>query len=69
LNIQIHLHNTSATEIINLVSEGIDKTLGDGSAPLLFQIMRTIRKMNQDGVVHKPVVFEATLKLLFGNNQ
>jgi hypothetical protein len=56
-------------EIINLISKGIDKSLGEGSATLLFQAMRTIHKLNQDVVISRPVVFEATLKRLVGNDQ
>jgi len=56
-------------EILNLISKGIDKSLGEGSATLLFQTMRTIYKLNQDVVISRPVVFEATLKRLVGNDQ
>jgi hypothetical protein len=31
--------------------------------------MRTFHKLNQDVVVSRPVVFEATLKRLLGNDQ
>jgi hypothetical protein len=56
-------------EIINLISKGIDKSLGEGSATLLFQTMRIIHKLNQDVVVSRPVVFEATLKRLLDDQQ
>jgi hypothetical protein len=59
----------TANEIINLISKGIDKSLGEGSAKLLFQTMRTIHKLNLDVVVSRPVVFETTLKRLLGSDQ
>ena len=55
-------------QIIHLISKGIDKKLGEGSATLLFQTMKTVYKLNQDIVVSKPVVFEDKLKRLLGNN-
>ena len=58
-----------ANEIISLISKGIDKSLGEGSATLLFQTMNTIHKLNGDVVVSRPVVFEAILKRLLGNNK
>jgi len=59
----------AGNEIINLISNGIDKSLGEGSATLLFQTMKTIHKLNQDVVVSRPVVFESILKRLLGNDQ
>ena len=49
--------------------DGIDKSLGEGSATLLFQTMKTIHKLNQDVVASRPVVFESKLKRLLGNDQ
>ena len=55
-------------EIISLISKSIDKSLGEGSATLLFQTMKTVHKLNQDVVVSSPVVFEAILKRFLGND-
>ena len=55
-------------EIIHLISKGIDKKLGEGSATLLFQTMKTVYKLNQDIVVSKPAVFEDKLKRLLDNS-
>src|SRR5215813_2367717 len=59
----------NGNEIISLISKGIDKSLGEGSATLLFHAMNTIHKLNQDVVVSRPVVFEGILKRLLGNDQ
>jgi hypothetical protein len=59
----------TANEILSLISKGIDKSLGEGSATLLFQTMNTIHKLNQDVIVARPVVFESVLKRLLGNDQ
>jgi hypothetical protein len=56
-------------EIISLIRKGIDKSLGEGSATLLFQAMNTVRKLNQAIIVSRPVVFEGILKRLLGNDQ
>jgi hypothetical protein len=55
-------------EIISLISKSIDKSLGEGSATLLFQTMKTVHKLNQEVVVSSPVVFEAMLKRLLGDD-
>jgi len=49
-------------KIIDLVSKGIDKNLGEGSAVLLFQTMKSAYKLNQDVIVYKPSIFEEALK-------
>ena len=54
----------TGNEIINLISNSIDKSLGEGSATLLFQAMRTIHKLDQDVVVFRPIIFESILKRL-----
>lgn len=60
----------TANEIISMISKGIDKSLGEGSATLLFQAMNTIHKLNHEEiVVSKPVVFEGILKRLLDNDQ
>jgi hypothetical protein len=59
----------TANEIVSLIGKGIDKSLGEGSATLLFQTMNTTYKLDQDIVVSRPVVFEAILKRLLGNNE
>src|SRR5215831_19323782 len=59
----------TANEILSLISKGIDKSLGEGSATLLFQTMNTVHKLNQDVIVARPVVFESVLKRLLGNDQ
>jgi len=56
-------------EVISLISNDIDKSLGEGSAILLFQAMKTIHKLDQDVVVSRPVIFETILKRLLGNDQ
>lgn len=53
-------------EIINTISKGIEKRLGDGSAILLFHTMRSRHKLDQDIIVSKPVVFEGILKRIVG---
>ena len=69
------VHNDSrykawtANEIINLISKGIDKSFGEGSATFVFHAMNTIHKLNQDVIVSRPVVFEGILKRLLGNDQ
>jgi len=59
----------TGNEIISLISKGIDKSLGEGSATLLFQTMKTIHKLNQDVVVSRPIIFESILKRLLDNDQ
>jgi hypothetical protein len=59
----------TANEIINLIIKGIDESLGEGSATLLFQLIKTIHKVNQDVVVSRPVFFESILKRLLGSDQ
>jgi hypothetical protein len=59
----------NANEIINLISKGIDKRLGEGSSTLLFQAMKIVHKLNQDVIVSRPVIFEGILKRLLGNDQ
>ena len=59
----------NGNEIISLISKGIDKSLGEGSATLLFQTMKTIHKLNQDVVVSRPIIFESILKRLLDNDQ
>ena len=59
----------NGNEIINLLSKAIDKSLGEGSATLLFQVLNTVHKLNQEIIVSKPIVFEGILKRLLGNDQ
>jgi len=42
---------------------------GEGSATLLFQVINTVHKLNQEIIVSRPVVFEGILKRLLGNDQ
>jgi hypothetical protein len=49
-------------EIIDTISRGIDKALGEGSAVLLFQTMKSRYKLDKDIVVSRPLVFEGILK-------
>jgi hypothetical protein len=49
-------------EIIDTISKGIDKALGEGSAVLLFQTMKSRYKLDKDVVVSRPLVFEGILK-------
>jgi hypothetical protein len=49
-------------EIIDAISRGIDKRLGDGSAILLFQSMKSRYKLDQDIIVSRPVMFEGIIK-------
>ena len=53
-------------EIIDTVIKGIDRKLGEDSAILLFQTMKTVHKLNQDVIVSEPVVFEGTLRRIGG---
>jgi len=55
-------------KIISLISRGIDKLLGDGSATLLFRTMKSIYGFNHEVAITKPVVFEGILKRLLGND-
>jgi hypothetical protein len=55
-------------EIIDTISRGIDKELGDDSGTLLFQSMKTRHKFNQDAIVSRPIVFEGILKGLVGED-
>jgi hypothetical protein len=55
-------------EIIDTISKGIDKKLGEGTATLLFKTMRTVHKLDQDVIVPRPVVFEGILKSLMGED-
>ena len=59
----------NGNEIISLISKGIDKSLGEGSAILLFHAMKTIHKLNQDVVASRPIIFESILKRLLDNDQ
>ena len=47
----------TGNEIISLISNSIDKSLGEGSATLHFQAMRTIHKLDQDVLVFRPIIF------------
>lgn len=49
-------------EIIDTISKGIDKALGEGSAVLLFQTLKSRYKLDKDVVVSRPLVFEGILK-------
>jgi hypothetical protein len=55
-------------EIIDTVSKGIDKKLGEGTATLLFKTMRTVHKLDQDTIVPRPVAFEGILKSSMGED-
>ncbi len=55
-------------EIIDTISKGIDKGLGEGSATLLFQSMKAAYKFDQDIVVSKPIIFEGVLKRIVGED-
>lgn len=55
-------------KIIDVVSKGIDKNLGEGSSVLLFQTLKSAYKLNQDFIVYLPARFEETLKKLLGKD-
>ena len=59
----------TADEIITFISKGIDKSFGEGSTTLLFQVMNTVHKLHQEIIVSRPVVFEGILKRLLGNDE
>jgi hypothetical protein len=39
-------------KIMDVVSNGIDNNLGEGSAVLLFQTLKSAYKLNQDAIIH-----------------
>ena len=55
-------------KIIDVVSKGIDNNLGEGSSILLFQTMKSVYKLNQDTIIKRPAIFEATLKKLLSKD-
>jgi hypothetical protein len=55
-------------EIIDTISKGIGKGLGEDSATLLFQSMKSAYKFDQDIVVSIPIIFERVLKRLVGED-
>lgn len=56
------------TEIVNLISEAVDRELGHDAAPLLFRSMQSAYKINQKEIVSRPVLFEATLRRMLGTD-
>ena len=54
------------SEIVNLISQAIDKELGYDAAPLPFRTMQSAYKLNQTEIVSRPVLFEATLRRMLG---
>jgi hypothetical protein len=54
-------------EIIDMISRGIDKRLGDGTANLLLQTMKNVHKLTQRDIVSRPILFEGILKRLLGS--
>ena len=58
----------TSSKIIDLINKGIDKILGEGTATLLFQILKTTHKLHQNIVVSRPIVFEGRLRRLLGND-
>ena len=57
-----------SNKIIGIISKGIDKNLGEGSAILLFQTMKSAYKLNQDAIVYRPSIFENTLRRILGKH-
>jgi hypothetical protein len=55
-------------KIIDVVSKGIDNNLGEGSAVLLFQTLKSAYKLKQDTIVSKPDLFEERLKRVLGKD-
>jgi hypothetical protein len=55
-------------KIIDIVSKGIDKNLGEDSSILLFQTLKSAYKLNQDSIVDRPDVFEERLKRVLGKD-
>jgi hypothetical protein len=55
-------------KIIDVVSKGIDNNLGEGSAVLLFQTLKSAYKLKQDTIVSKPDLFEERLKHVLGKD-
>jgi hypothetical protein len=55
-------------KIIDVVSKGIDKNLGEGSSILLFQTLKSAYKLNQDSIVQSAARFEETIKKLLGKD-
>jgi hypothetical protein len=51
-----------ANKIINVLSKGIDNSLGDGSAILLFETMMSVFKLNKDTIVSRPAILEEKLE-------
>ncbi len=55
------------SEIVDLISQGIDEKLGHDAALLLFRTMQSAYKLSQTEIVSQPVAFEATLRRMLGN--
>ncbi|WP_162477818.1 hypothetical protein, partial [Nitrososphaera sp. AFS] len=55
-------------EIINTISQGIDRILGQDSAILLFQSMNNTHRLSQDDILSRPAVFERLLKQMLDND-
>ncbi|HJT48019.1 MAG TPA: MEDS domain-containing protein [Nitrososphaeraceae archaeon] len=58
----------NTNKIIDVVSKGIDKNLGEGSSILLFQTLKSAYKLNQDSIVQSAARFEETIKKLLGKD-
>lgn len=55
-------------EIVNLISQAVDRELGHDAALLLFRTMQSAYKLNQTEIVSRPVLFEATLRRMLGTD-
>jgi hypothetical protein len=58
-----------SNKIIDVLSKGIDKNLGEGSSILLFQTMKSSYKLNRNVIVSRPDIFEETLKQLLDKEE
>lgn len=56
------------SEIVNLISQAVDRELGHDAAPLLFRTMQSAYKLNEKEIVSRPVLFEATLRRMLGTD-
>lgn len=56
------------SEIVNLISQAVDRELGHDTSPLLFRTMQSAYKLNEKEIVSRPVLFEATLRRMLGTD-
>lgn len=54
--------------IINTISQGIDRILGQDSAILLFRSMNATHRLSQGDIISRPAVFEGLLKQMLDDD-